>query len=158
MGVALQQRLHRDGSQHASVAPALSGTHREPQALRRFFCIGIVLHAVASAVTSDLSVKSSIQMYENQSHETSSLSRTVEIFFTVFFGIEVGLRIAGLEGEFFAGSDWKWNLSDFCVVLVSTSYLVLPGTFSNSSVGLVEVPPFVHGLSEEKARLLLDLS
>jgi len=104
-----------------------------------FFCIGIVLHAVASAVTSDLSVKSSIQMYENQSHETSSLSRTVEIFFTVFFGIEVGLRIAGLEGEFFAGSDWKWNLSDFCVVLVSTSYLVLPGIFSNSSVSLIFV-------------------
>merc|ERR1712023_8462 len=48
-----------------------------------------------------------------------SWAKQVEFAFTAAFAVELAIRILALEGAFFFGPEWSWNLFDTILVLTT---------------------------------------
>jgi len=98
-------------------------------------CLMIFANAAFIGVSSDAMVKDSYDAFEggNNSNTTSRLIATVEICFNVAFIIELLLRVIALEGGFFVGPEWTWNIFDSVLVLFSLVEMYLYATDVNFS-------------------------
>lgn len=73
--------------------------------------------------------------------------RILAVVFEMVFVGELLMRIAGSEGEFVAGSDWRWNAFDTVVVLTSVAELfILELAFSPSFVRIFRMARLVRSL------------
>jgi len=63
----------------------------------------------------------------------------VEVFFVVFFCVEIGLKLwSGRCTRFFFGDDWRWNWLDLIIIVAAVVDLVMTSTHNgDSSVGNV---------------------
>lgn len=50
---------------------------------------------------------------------THEVHRGIELFFTIFFCIDISLRIYVEQGTFLNGNNWRWNLLDSIVVITA---------------------------------------
>lgn len=99
---------------------------------RRFqltICAIICVNALFIGVTSDIAVKNAIEQYDTQASNSQALQSqwitVIDAVFCAIFLMELALRMAALEGEFFAGEDWQWNIFDAAVVVLSLAEMGL---------------------------------
>jgi len=91
----------------------------------------IVLNALFIGIISDLSVKSSINSYDNGAQRQyadilqSGWSVAVDLIFSAVFLVELSLRVVALEWSFFNGPEWKWNLFDTLIVILCVGEMFL---------------------------------
>jgi len=78
--------------------------------------VSIVCNTTFVAVDTDLQMKS---LYTNQPQETQQLFQQISRVFTVYFTLELLLRILALRFWFFVGHEWKWNVFDLFLVFSS---------------------------------------
>lgn len=91
-------------------------------------CSVICLNALIIGVASHLSVRLAIENYDagrpqqlNMEFETDGWLVVVDVVFNVIFLSELLLRLMAFEGQFCAGADWKWNMFDSVVVMLSVA-------------------------------------
>uniref|UniRef100_A0A7S1FCZ5 EF-hand domain-containing protein n=1 Tax=Noctiluca scintillans TaxID=2966 RepID=A0A7S1FCZ5_NOCSC len=91
-----------------------------------FVCFIICLNALFIGISSDITVKDSIEQYDSGASASDVgdvLSEGwlfwVDISFNVIFLSELILRVVALEGQFCVGKEWMWNLFDAVVLAVS---------------------------------------
>lgn len=91
----------------------------------------IILNALFIGFSTNERLKDAIVQYN---HEAEPQFRNADqpiwviifdILFSLAFVLETVLRIISLEGAFFCGRDWRWNMFDFCVVFASLLDLVV---------------------------------
>ena len=96
----------------------------------------IVLNAIVIGFATNYELEEAFDT--NFGRNPARSARAADIFgvinsvFTVMFCIELSLRMAALEFRFFFASDWKWNLLDLVLVMISVIETVL----TNSSLQL----------------------
>jgi len=105
-------------------------------------CAIICINALFIGITSDISVKNAIDDFDSQTASSETALETqwvvvIDAIFCFIFLFELGLRVMALEGEFFAGEDWQWNVFDAVVVVLSMAEMLLVAW--NSRAGFVKV-------------------
>ena len=97
-------------------------------------CSVIFANAAFIGVTSDQMVKDSFQIFDGKSiSDTGRATDAMEMIFNAAFGIELLLRLVALEGQFFIGVDWTWNVFDSFLVVSSVVELYLQASEVNFS-------------------------
>ena len=98
------------------------------------FCAIILMNAIFIGITTDISVKDSIARHSAVDQSEDSVPwwlLSCETTFNVLFVLELMLRVLALQGEFFVGPDWRWNMTDAVVVMLSLVELgLLAGGYS----------------------------
>jgi len=90
-----------------------------------------LLNSVFIGISSDMVMQSSMDAYINQSQATyADVSRPgwveiVDVLFNMLFLSELVLRMVSLGGRFCAGPDWRWNLFDTTIVVLSIAEMSL---------------------------------
>jgi hypothetical protein len=98
----------------------------------RAVCIAaIVANAVWITYQTDKQVKDSFAKMEDEESPIKNLE--VDITFSVFFVIELSIRIAGYQREFFCNEDYAWNMFDILLVGSSLAELCIPQVFNDFS-------------------------
>eukprot|EP00930_Biecheleria_cincta_P070519 TRINITY_DN58157_c0_g1_i1.p1 TRINITY_DN58157_c0_g1~~TRINITY_DN58157_c0_g1_i1.p1 ORF type:complete len:596 (+),score=103.18 TRINITY_DN58157_c0_g1_i1:97-1884(+) len=98
----------------------------------RAACISaIVANAVWITYESDKRVKDSFAKIEDEASPEKYVE--VDITFSVFFVLELAIRIAGYRREFFCNEDYAWNLFDILLVGSSLAELLIPQVFNDFS-------------------------
>jgi len=93
----------------------------------------IILNAVFIGITSDMAMQRAVSSFANQNAGTHAdvqgplWSVVCDFIFNFVFIAELVLRIVILDTRFFLGADWKWNLFDSCLVLLSIVEMMLSG-------------------------------
>jgi len=95
-----------------------------------FFAVLVVLNAVFITTTSEFALRNA---WLRRSHgdslyaeiENSSSLLFLDTFFNLLFLLELILRIVALEGRFFLGADWRWNLFDCALVAFSVLEMII---------------------------------
>lgn len=89
----------------------------------------ITLNAVFIGIVGDMVMRRAIQKYDGEDRSDSATFDfwvfVVDTIFSVFFLMELLIRIAALQGKFFFGDDRNWNLFDTLIVLQSVTELSL---------------------------------
>jgi len=91
----------------------------------------ILLNAVFIGITSDMSVKTSIESHEHQYAGVFAditmpvWAVAVDYIFNASFIAELIFRVIVLESRFFVGPDWRWNLFDTILVVLSVAEMFL---------------------------------
>merc|ERR1712136_51690 len=99
----------------------------------------IILNAIFIGVTSDMSMQRSIESYDQQAHGVYAdipmpeWALVMDVLFNVTFMIELAFRLVVLETRFFIGPDWRWNIFDSFLVLLSVLEVSLAGVGFNPS-------------------------
>ena len=101
-----------------------------------FFACLIVFNAIVIGFTTNYELEEAFDQSFGRSTTGSSVEedflRLLDIVFTTLFCIELSLKLAALEFRFFFMADWKWNILDFVLVLISIIETIL----ANSSLQL----------------------
>merc|ERR1719383_1655236 len=93
----------------------------------------IILNAVFIGITSDMAMQRATSSFANQNAGTHAdvqgplWSVVCDFIFNFVFIAELVLRIVILDTRFLLGADWKWNLFDSCLVLLSIIEMMLSG-------------------------------
>jgi len=99
----------------------------------------IVLNALFIGVSTDLTIKSSLETFDNQSEGQHATAWTsdwlfgIDLFFNTIFILELLLRVLAQECAFCCGSEWSWNIFDAVVVVLSLLEMSLLVVGFNSS-------------------------
>merc|ERR1712136_354985 len=104
----------------------------EDQRFKLCIVLLICLNAIFIGVASEMSMQSALMVYDREDVadvQESQFLFVMEHFFNIAFMLELVLRLIALEGRFCMGPDWRWNLFDSMIVLLSMSevYLVFVG-------------------------------
>jgi len=108
----------------------------------RFQCVIaglILLNAMFIGITSDISAKTSIESHDKQSVGVfddipmPQWAVFVDLIFNVAFITELVFRVVVLESRFFVGPEWRWNLFDTILVLLSIVEMFLVSSGFNPS-------------------------
>eukprot|EP00931_Biecheleriopsis_adriatica_P073339 TRINITY_DN47641_c0_g1_i1.p1 TRINITY_DN47641_c0_g1~~TRINITY_DN47641_c0_g1_i1.p1 ORF type:complete len:630 (+),score=105.82 TRINITY_DN47641_c0_g1_i1:275-1891(+) len=91
----------------------------------------IVFNAAYIGFVSDQQVKNSFRKLHGE--KLSDISKIPDITFTVWFIIEISLRLAAEQKMFFTGDEVVWNVFDVVLILNSLSELIAPQLFSDFS-------------------------
>jgi len=94
--------------------------------------LAIISNAGYIGYEADHRVQSEIAMLHGEDHE--ALSTTPEISFTIFFVVELLMRMMAQKKDWLFGKDVYWNLFDFFLILISLFQM-----FSSSSGGSLTV-------------------
>lgn len=113
----------------------------------------IALNALYVGVTTDLSMKSSIETFRNQSDNLyadilrSNLVFGLDVCFNATFFAELMVRILSQGGKFWCGPEWNWNLFDTVVVGLSfVEMSLLAVGFSSSYIRVLRLARVVRSL------------
>ena len=82
----------------------------------------IVFNAVVMGVTADLELRSALDVYSGGPPIDGNVTRTLffaELILTVAFLIELPLRMCALGSGILTSPDWKFNVLDMVLVMVS---------------------------------------
>jgi len=99
----------------------------------------IVLNAIFTAVVCDHGVKTAFSEHEKISEGGSVGISSAKVVwheiantaFTAVFTVELLMRLFGLEFAFWIGTDWKWNLMDFALVVTSMMEIAMAASKIN---------------------------
>lgn len=111
----------------------------ESNRFKMMIVILITLNALLIGFTSDLTVRNSMETFDSSGNTEfndileSGWYLSIEAAFTITFAVECLLRIAAHQCNFFIGAEWKWNLFDLSIVLLSISEMTLFAVGFNSS-------------------------
>jgi len=142
--VRLQERIERASRHDSLVKTRIFGCGCEQQLVEghRFQTIIaslIVLNAAFIGITSDMSMKMSLDSYVRHSAgdfsdiPLPSWAIVVDQIFNIAFIAELLFRIVVLESRFCGGPEWRWNLFDSLLVCLSLAEMFLVGLGFNAS-------------------------
>ena len=100
-----------------------------------FFAVLIVLNAITTGYTTNFELQDAFDQNLGRNpvgNTQADVLRMIDIVFTAMFCIELSLKVAALEFRFFFMPDWRWNLLDLALVLISVIETIL----ANSSLQL----------------------
>lgn len=89
----------------------------------------IILNAVFNVITANSDM-------ENPGEDPPDTFLHIEIFFLVFYTVELVCRLLAYRALFFIGDDWRWNVLDFVLVLIAMLDLTATVVLKGEDVGV----------------------
>jgi len=99
----------------------------------------VLLNVAFIGLTSEISMRRSLESYDHQSYgDYADITRSswivaLDVAFNLIFLFELVLRILCLEGRFCVGTEWRWNLFDTVLVILSVTEMLLSSGGLNAS-------------------------
>jgi len=103
-----------------------------------FFATLILLNAMAIGFTTNNELREAFDKIRGRHADVNTqaeILRVIDIVFTAMFCLELALKMAALEFRFFFATDWKWNVLDLVLVMISVVETIL----TNSSLQLSHI-------------------